>query len=310
MLLADTEKLSVHLRSQTLHGRRLSYRIAGEEPEILLIHGITNESATWEPVIERLAARGEGAIAPDLPGHGDSDRHRGDHSLGAHACVVRDLLAATYTDRERVTVVGHSLGGGIAMQFAYQFPELVDRLVLVDTGGLGREVSPMLRAATLPLAEPVVRVIGSQRLAAFGGRVGKLLERLHIPPGAELREVARGASSLGDDQHRVAFLRAVRNVISPFGQKINATDRLYLMEELPTMFVWGDRDSIIPIDHGRAAHAAVEDSRFEVFEGRGHFPHLDEPERFADLLLDFMASTKPAEPDRDKLRARLLAGPG
>ncbi len=309
MLIADTEQLSVELRSQSLHGRRLSYRIAGEEPGILLIHGITNESATWEPILEELAGRGHGAIAPDMPGHGLSERHRGDHSLGAHACVIRDLLAALYTERERVTVVGHSLGGGIAMQFAYQFPELVERLVLIDTGGLGREVSPLLRSATLPGADPVIRVIGSQRLAKAGAWVGRTLERFNLPPGAEVKEIARGISSLGDAEHREAFLRTVRLILSPGGQKINATDRLYLMEEVPTLFIWGDRDPIIPLVHGKAAKELAPGSRLEVFEGRGHFPHLDEPERFVDLLLDFIETTPAAEPDRDKLRERLLAGP-
>ncbi|MGZ5309036.1 MAG: alpha/beta fold hydrolase [Solirubrobacterales bacterium] len=308
-LIADTDKRKVELRTQALHGRTVSYRIVGEEPPILFVHGITNEANTWMPVLELLASRGEGGIAPDLPGHGASDRHRGDHSLGAHACILRDLLAAVYADRERFTVVGHSLGGGIAMQFSYQFPELVERLVLIDSGGLGREVSPLLRAATLPGADPVIAMLGSRPLAELGMKAGQALEALRLAPGAELKEVARGIASLGDEEHREAFLRTVRQVLSPFGQRINATDRLYLTEEVPTLFVWGARDPIIPLAHGETAHAAAPNSRLEVFEHSGHFPHLDEPERFVEVLLDFIATTEPAEPDRERLRKRLLKGP-
>jgi pimeloyl-ACP methyl ester carboxylesterase len=195
------------------------------------------------------------------------------------------------------------------MQFAYQFPDLVERLVLIDSGGLGRDVSPLLRAATLPGADPVVAMLGSRRLAGLGARVGAVLEALRLPPGAELKEVARGIASLGDQEHREAFLRTVRQVISPFGQRINATDRLYLTEEVPALFVWGERDPIIPLVHGQAAQTASPGSRLEVFEGRGHFPHLDEPERFVDILLDFIATTEPAEPDRERLRKRLRKGP-
>jgi pimeloyl-ACP methyl ester carboxylesterase len=132
---------------------------------------------------------------------------------------------------------------------------------------------------------------------------------LRLPPGAELKEVARGIASLGDEEHREAFLRTVRAVLSPFGQRVSALDRLYLTEEVPTLFVWGERDPIIPLAHGQAAHDAAPNSRLEVFEQSGHFPHVDEPERFVDILLDFIATTDPAEPDRERLRKRLLAGP-
>src|SRR3954454_11891864 len=130
-----------------LHGHRVCFRLEGEGPVVVLIHGITGRSAQWEPAIEHLA-RHHTVLAPDLLGHGESAKPRGDYSLGAYAAGVRDLVAALGHDR--ATVVGHSLGGGIAMQFAYQFPERVERLVLIASGGLGREVHPILRAATLP----------------------------------------------------------------------------------------------------------------------------------------------------------------
>ena len=291
--------------TQTLHGRDIAYRRSGSGPAVLLVHGITNDSQTWEPVIGRLA-RDHDVIAPDLPGHGSSARQRGDHSLGAHASMLRDLVQAV--GRDRVTLVGHSLGGDIAMQFAYQFPEMAERLVLVCSGGLGREVSPLIRSAALPGAEQVLPLITAQPLMDAGTWIASAFGRLGFKPGADLAEVSRGIASLGDTERRAAFVRTVRSVISPFGQRVSAIDRLYLAEHLPFLLVWGDRDRIIPVAHGHATHEAVPSSRLEVFEGSGHYPQLDDPERFSDLLSDFIASTDPARHDAASLRERLLAG--
>src|SRR3712207_2204342 len=130
-----------------LHGHRAIYRIAGSGPPVVLVHGMVNSSRHWQDVAMRLAERYT-VVAPDLIGHGDSATPRGDYSLGAHAAAIRDLLAVIGIDR--ATFVGHSLGGGVALQFFYQFPQRVERLALVSSGGLGREVSPMLRTAALP----------------------------------------------------------------------------------------------------------------------------------------------------------------
>ena len=295
-----TEKLT-----QTLHGKDIAYRRSGAGPAVLLVHGITNDSQSWEPVLRRLA-REHDVIAPDLPGHGDSARQRGDHSLGAHASILRDLVHAVGI--ERVTLVGHSLGGGVAMQFAYQFPGMVERLALVSSGGLGREVSPLIRSAALPGAEQVLPLLTAQPLMDAGQWVASAFARLGFKPGADLAEVSRGLASLGDTERRAAFVRTVRSVISPFGQRVSATDRLYLAKHLPFLIVWGDRDPIIPAAHGHATHEAVPHSRLEVFEGSGHFPQLDDPERFSELLSGFIATTEPAEYDRETLRDRLLAG--
>jgi len=293
--------------TQTLHGREIAYRRSGSGPAVLLVHGITNDSQSWAPVIGRLA-RDHDVIAPDLPGHGDSDRQRGDHSLGAHASMLRDLAHAVGADR--VTLVGHSLGGGVAMQFAYQFPEMVERLVLVGSGGLGREVSPLIRSAALPGAEQVLPLLTAQPLMDAGRWVASTVGRLGFKPGADLAEVSRGLASLGDTERRAAFVRTVRSVISPFGQRVSAIDRLYLAEHLPFLIIWGERDPIIPVAHGHATHAAVPGSRLEVFEDSGHFPQLHDPERFSNLLSEFIASTEPAEFDVTSLRERLRAGAG
>jgi pimeloyl-ACP methyl ester carboxylesterase len=287
-----------------LHGHRVSYRRAGSGPVLLLLHGITDSSATWEGVADSLSEHFT-LIAPDLLGHGDSATPRGDYSLGAHASGVRDILTALGI--ERVTVVGHSLGGGIAMQFAYQFPERCERLVLVSSGGLGREVHFVLRAAALPGADFVLPALTSAGLIGVGRGVGSVLKRLRLAPSADLQVLAHGFASLDNAGSRQAFLHTVRAVIEPGGQRVSAQDRLSLAGLLPSLIVWGEKDSIIPVEHGEAAHEAMPGSRFEVFPGAGHMPHDADPERFAELLIDFCTTTEAAELTADHWRP-LLTG--
>jgi pimeloyl-ACP methyl ester carboxylesterase len=289
----------------TLHGDRIAYRQAGQGPALVLIHGITSSSATWERVMPGLA-RHFTVIAPDLIGHGESDKPRGDYSLGAHATNLRDLLVVL--GHERASVVGHSLGGGIAMQFAYQFPERCERLALVDSGGLGREVNILLRAATLPGAELVLPLLAATRLLDAGRLAGGALERLGLRVRTDVQEIAHGHATLSDAQARAAFVHTLRAVVEPSGQRVDASARLHLSAHIPFLLIWGEHDSIIPPAHGEAAHAQVDASRFELFEDSGHFPQLDEPARFVDVLVDFLQSTDPA-PMLDPERWRELLYP-
>jgi pimeloyl-ACP methyl ester carboxylesterase len=285
------EAMGLESHELTLHGHSVTYRTAGQGPVLLLLHGIANSSETWEPVADALAERYT-LIAPDLLGHGASATPRGDYSLGAHASGARDLLTALGHDH--VTVVGHSLGGGIAMQFAYQFPERCERLVLVSSGGLGREVHLLLRAASLPGADWVLPVLTSRGVRGISRGVGALLRRGPLPPSGDIEILARGFGALGTTGSRQAFLHTVRAVIEPSGQRVSANDRLHLAAVLPTLIVWGEKDSIIPVRHGYAAHEAMPGSRLEVFPGAGHMPHHDAPERFAEVLTEFCAGTEPA----------------
>ena len=293
------------LKELTLHGHRVAYRSAGSGPAIVLVHGITSTSATWERVMPYLATRFT-VIAPDLLGHGQSAKPRGDYSLGAYASGVRDLMVTL--GHESATFVGHSLGGGVVMQLAYQFPERCERLVLVDSGGLGREVNLLLRAATLPLSEVVLPVLASTRLLDAGRLVGRLFGRVGLHAGTDMAELARGHASLADPEARAAFVHTLRTIVDPLGQRVNATDRLYLAENVPFMLIWGARDPIIPVEHGIAAHELVPSSRLEVFEGAGHFPHVDDPQRFLDVLLDFIDSTDPAHADAEAWKDMLKSG--
>jgi pimeloyl-ACP methyl ester carboxylesterase len=280
------------LRETVLHGHRVFYRAAGSGPVVVLVHGITSTSNTWSNVLPYLAERFT-VIAPDLLGHGESAKPRGDYSLGAYASGIRDLLIAL--GHERATFVGHSLGGGVAMQLAYQFPEHCERLVLVSSGGLGREISALLRAASLPGSELVLPVMVNERVLGAGRAMGRLLGRVGLRVHTDVGEVLRGHASLSDGEARAAFLHTLRTIVDPGGQRVDASDRLYLAQAIPFLIVWGERDPIIPVEHARVAHRQVPGSRLEVFPDAGHFPHLDDPLRFVRLLIEFVETSEPAD---------------
>ncbi len=290
------------LRHLELHGHDVGYRITGSGSAILLIHGMAGSSRTWRSVMPALGER-HLVIAPDLLGHGESAKPLGDYSLGAFASGLRDLLVAL--DVDRVTAVGQSLGGGVAMQLAYQHPEMVERLVLVDSGGLGRDVSWMLRSLTFPGAEFVMPVVFPARVRPIGEAVGRWLHRVGIS-APHIDEMWRAYASLTEVENRRAFLRTLRAVIDPGGQSVSAADRLYLAAAVPTLIVWGADDPIIPVSHAFTAHDAIPGSRLEIIEGAGHFPHVEAPERFLAVLEEFLAETVPAPTSGDQLRDLLL----
>ncbi|MGZ4617210.1 MAG: alpha/beta fold hydrolase [Frankiaceae bacterium] len=277
-----------------LHGHSVTYRQAGTSgPTVVLIHGIAGSSETWDPVLPLLADHCR-VIAPDLLGHGASAKPRGDYSLGAYASGIRDLLGLL--GYGPATILGHSLGGGIAMQFAYLFPDRCERLVLSASGGLGDDVTPILRAATLPGMELLLPLLAHSRVRSVVGGIASFLTRqpspLVIRPAA--REVARSWGSFSDGEAAAAFVHTLRSVVDLRGQRVSAHDRLYLTSAIPTLVVWGVHDMFIPVSHAHTAHAAMPGSRLELFEAAGHFPHLDEPLRFALLLRDFINTTEPA----------------
>lgn len=292
----------------SLFGTQISVVEAGKGPVVVLVHGIAGSHHNWDAVIPRLAERFR-VVALDLPGHGESEKPRGDYSLGAHATVVRDLLEVL--GYRRATVVGHSLGGGIAMQFAYQFPDRCERLILVASGGLGREVTLLLRAATLPGSEWVLPVIANRRVRDAVRWMGRRVSWLPVRPSPALREVGRAYSSLADAEARGAFVDTLRSVMDLQGQRVSAMNRIHLAAHMPTLILWGARDPFIPVAHAVEASRRIPNSRIEIFERSGHFPMVEEPQRFARAVTDFIATTVPARgfarPDRATLRAVVAA---
>jgi pimeloyl-ACP methyl ester carboxylesterase len=287
-------------QSLTINGHRVACRTAGDGPVLLLVHGMAGSSATWSRVIPALAERFT-IVAPDLLGHGASARPRGEYSLGAHANVLRDVLNALGHDR--ATFVGQSLGGGVVMQMAYQFPERCERLVLVSSGGLGREVSLLLRALTFPITEQVFPLVCNPGVRAAADRMADWLRHVGVQVTPAAEEMWRSYVSLADADRRWAFFRTLRAVVDLGGQSVSAADRLYLAAQMPTLIVWGAQDPFIPVEHAVASHAAIPGSRLEIFEDVGHFPHCEAAARFAEVLVDFMTSTVPARVSERRWRA-------
>jgi pimeloyl-ACP methyl ester carboxylesterase len=297
-------------RSIEIHGHEVVYRTCGPDPAegapvLLLVHGMAGSSETWRSVAPALG-KSFTVIAPDLLGHGASAKPRHDYSLGAFASGLRDLMVALGV--ERATIVGQSLGGGVAMQFAYQFPERCERLVLVNSGGLGTEVSWMLRLLTLPGLDLVMPVLFPGFARDAGNAVWRFVGGLGVR-APHLEEEWRSYASLTDPETRQAFVKTLRSVVDFGGQSVSAHDRLYLAEHLPTLIVWGEEDRIIPVAHGRATHEAIPGSELVVFDACGHFPHVEEPMRFVEVLTDFLDRHPPMDPDpkvwQERLQGRL-----
>lgn len=293
-------------RFRSVHGYLRAYIHAGSGPVLLLIHGIGDSADSWLDVLPELA-RDHTVIAPDLLGHGESDKPRADYSVAAYANGMRDLL--TILGVERVTVVGHSLGGGVAAQFAYQFPERCERLVLVGSGGVSREVSPFLRLVASPLAEVILPALRPPFVDLAAVAVAEFLRRSPFDLGRDADDVRRILTGLPNAASRQAFVRTLRSVIDWRGQVVTMRDRSYLAEAMPSLLVWGDHDPIIPVAHADLAHAALPGSRLEIFAEAGHFPHHADPERFCEVLRSFIAETEPATYDEDRWRDLLSAGP-
>jgi pimeloyl-ACP methyl ester carboxylesterase len=304
---ADDET-DTETRTVSVHGHPVTFRQVGEPSDdpsaevIVLVHGLAGSLATWQPVLDEFAADGGNrvVIALDLVGHGGSVNPHGDCSLGGYATGVRDLLATLGHDH--ATIVGHSLGGGVAMQFAYQFPEWCDRLVLVSSGGLGRSVNVLLRAATLPGAEFVLPVLANRTLVSAARRLFGLAGDIGLPPSADAVELLESVGSLSDPDSRDTFTRTIRGALDLGGQRLTGTDRLYLMATVPTLIVWGTHDQMIPVGHAQRAHQLIPGSELELFEGSGHFPHSHRPQRFVDVVTSFVDRTAPARLDPAEVR--------
>jgi pimeloyl-ACP methyl ester carboxylesterase len=269
-----------------LHGDRVAYRDEGDGEVLLLIHGMAGSSDTWRSVIPQLSKKFR-VIAPDLLGHGESAKPRGDYSLGAFAVWLRDLLDELGVSH--TTVVGHSLGGGVAMQFAYQHPDYATRLILISSGGLGPDVGWVLRLLSAPGAELVLPIIAPKPVLTLGNKLRSWMRGVGVqsPRGAELWSAY---SSLSDAATREAFLRTLRSVVDYRGQAVSALNRLRLREELPVMAIWGERDDIIPVNHAYAAREARTDSRLEVLPDVGHFAQVEAPTKVVELIEDFIAT--------------------
>ena len=289
----------------TIHGHKRAFVKAGSGPALLLLHGLGCDHTTWLPVIAALSRRYT-VIAPDLLGHGKSDKPRADYSVGGYANGMRDLLTVLGIDK--ATVVGHSFGGGVAMQFAYQFPERTERMILVAPGGIGREVTPAIRAISLPGFQTLMGVatipglLQAMKLALRG------LSATGVSHARDLDEVAEIVQHLSDRKARAAITHVVRAVVDWRGQVVTMADRAYLTHAMPMCVIWGTDDAVIPVSHAQLASRMAPEATVEVIRNAGHFPHKDHPQRFVKVLNDFIRTTEPAVYDRDRWRTLLEHG--
>ena len=289
----------------TIHGHERAFVKVGSGPALLLLHGLGCDHTTWLPVIATLSRRYT-VIAPDLLGHGRSAKPRADYSLGGYANGMRDLLTVLGIDK--VTVVGHSFGGGVAMQFGYQFPERTERMVLVAPGGLGPEVTPAIRAVTLPgfhQAMALVTLPGVRQLTQTTMRV---LAASGVPRTRDLDEVAAIVGSFRDPRARAAIRHVVSAVVDWRGQIVTMVDRAYLTEAMPMCVIWGSDDAVIPVRHAGIAAKLAPGATVEVVPNAGHFPHKDHPQRFVRILDEFVRTHPPATYHRGRWRRVLRNG--
>jgi pimeloyl-ACP methyl ester carboxylesterase len=296
----------VEMQHLTIHGHRRAFVKTGTGPVLLLLHGLGCDSTTWQPVVAALA-RHHTVIAPDLLGHGQSDKPRADYSLGGYANGMRDLLTVLGIDR--VTVVGHSFGGGVAMQFAYQFPERTERMILVSPGGLGPEVSPALRAVTLPGFHQLMGLVTLPGLRHTTVASMRLLAATRLGPLRDLDEAAAIVDSFKDVDGRRAIRHVVSGVVDWRGQIVTMADRAYLTAAMPMLVVWGADDTVIPARHAAIATEIAPGAQVEVMPDAGHFPHKDHPQQFVRVVDEFVRSHPPATYHRGRWRALLKAGP-
>jgi pimeloyl-ACP methyl ester carboxylesterase len=297
------------LQFVTIHGHRRAFRIAGSGPVIVMLHGVGDSSTTWEPVHAKLAQRFT-VIAPDMLGHGESDKPRADYSLASFANGLRDLLTALEIDR--VTLVGHSYGGGLAAQFAYQYPQFVERIVLVSAGGVTKNVSLALRLAAMPMGAETLSVLRLPGAVPALELVSRVVGNV-VGSTTFTRDVAslpRLVGGLRKPGAVAAFARTLRGVVDTRGQFVTMLDRTYLMPGLPVQIIWGEDDQIIPVSHARVAHEQMPGSRLEIFEQSGHVPHDTHPDRFVATVEKFIDSTEPFAYDPDLARVALQTGVG
>jgi pimeloyl-ACP methyl ester carboxylesterase len=270
----------------------VAYRyLPGAGDPVLLVHGVGADQTTWERIPLELQAAGRSVITIDLLGHGHSGAGGTDFGLPAHAALVRDLL--DHLAIARVHLVGHSVGGGVSMQFAAESPERVSSLTLISSGGLGREVSPSLRAALLPGTASSIGIMTHPTVTRPMRQIIRFLDRRGISSRDFSERTVDALERLQDDGRRTAFLGTLRGVVGLSGQRLSVLDHLEVLDPKRLLVIWGDSDPMVPVDHGRRLHALLPGSRLVVIPGAGHEPYIDEPQLIVSEVLAHTAADLP-----------------
>ncbi len=282
-MAGTTRMVSPDREVAVIHGRELAYiAYPGLGLPLVMLHGVGSSAAGWDVPARILSERGIPVISIDMPGHGASAKGPGDYSLGSMASAVRDLL--DHLGIDSAVIVGHSLGGGVALQFHYQYPRYVAGLILVSSGGLGRDTNLILRLFSVPGSGLVLGAGLNQRTMAALESVRSKVRRWGRRPDFFPDQVMDRIDRLSDPVERHSFLATLRSVVDHTGQRVSALEKLHLSNSVPVLILWGRQDSIIPVAHGERAHEMLESSTLVVFDDAGHEPHRKDPVRFAETL--------------------------
>ncbi|MDP9478570.1 MAG: alpha/beta fold hydrolase [Actinomycetota bacterium] len=277
--------MSIEERRVEVGGSSTRYLIAGEGPPLVLLHGIGTSALEWNRTMPALARR-RSVYAPDLLQPERGSDHAG-YSPASLAGFVAEFMNALGI--ERASIVGNSLGGLVALRFALSHPSRMDALGLVDSAGLGQEINPVLSSATLPgLGEAAIywakTPIGAAQRALV--RTPLLLALPSSAPPEWLAEQYRlGLASGFMETTRVAL----RSHVSPIGQRESEIllEELFRLE-MPTLVVWGESDRVVPLHQAHDAVARLRNGSMEILPGCGHLPHIECPNRFAEVLSRFL----------------------
>lgn len=301
--LKDRSSVPAPVRRLKTPSGSIAYTSTGTGPPLLMVHGLGGTRSTWGAILPRLS-RTFTVIAPDLPGHGESDAPLGDYSPGAQASTLRDIVVGL--GLESVSLVGHSLGGGTVMQFAYQFPERTERLVLISSGGLGSGVTPLLRAATLPGAEAFIT--GLSLLPRVLSRTA--LEALSLVPYMMSREdaapIADALVTMGSQRQRQTFVRTARTVLDLRGQSLSATGAVAALTDIPALIAWGADDKAIPPEHHPRVAQRLPNALTLEIANAGHYPQESSPVPLAKAMVSFLTTTAPHAYDEGRWRSRVV----
>ncbi len=277
-----------------VRGLRARYWALGEEhaaagtAPVILLHGIGGciESFAWN--VREIARGGRRVYAVDLPGCGLSAKPRAEYTLDYFARFVRDFMAAVGIGG-RASLVGTSLGGAIALRFALDYPLAVEKLVLVASAGLGRDVNLRLRLATLPYLGWLV-----SRPSRLGVAFG--LRQLVYDPAriteALVDRVYALISTPGAHESYLATLRANGDWRGGLPSVYEPIVRALGTIEAPALIVWGREDRIVPVSLADVAARGIRNARLHIFERCGHFPPFERPDEWNDLVLDFLSAAE------------------
>lgn len=276
----------------TASGHQMSYVTGGSGPPMVLLHGLGANSFTWRYVLPTLMQHYT-IFAPDMFGCGDSDKANVDFSLHAMAGYVNGFMEAVGLDR--AIFVGHSLGGGLTMQYCHEYPGHAERIVLVSSGGLGTDLHWLLRISTLPGANGIIGAMADPRTRL--PQLSRTMEqrRLHRLDQEFDPDTQTMLDRFQSYETRQAFLSMLRHVGGLKGQRLSALAHLGELT-VPVLLIWGARDSTIPVSHGRHALSFIPFAHLEVLPNCYHRPQIEAPRRFNELILDFLrAETWPPE---------------